>query len=328
MKSSILRAAVIAGCLLSAATTGISTAHAGSYPDKPLKLVVGFPPGGPTDIIGRIIGRALADNLGQPVVVENKGGAGGTIASRSVATSDADGYTLLVSVESSQTRGAALNKTLPYDPVNDFTFIGKLAKQTNLLVVNPKLPVNNVKELIDYAKSHPGELNYSGTYGATSHLGGALFDINNQTKMTFISYPGGAQPITDLIGGVVQVGFFSEATVAQHVKSGTLKALAVAAKEPSEMFPDLPTLQQAGAAPMDISPWFGLVAPDGIPKEALDRLSQAVSEITKSSSFNQQLKNIGASAILNSTPKSFHSDVQNEIAYWKKLVADANLTVN
>ncbi|WP_454690790.1 Bug family tripartite tricarboxylate transporter substrate binding protein [Achromobacter aloeverae] len=316
-----------AGVFTLAATIGVARA-ADDYPGKPIRLLVGFPPGGPTDIIARIIGKGLAEQLGQSVIVENRGGAGGVIAARIVATSRPDGYTLLVGVESSQTRGVALNKTLPYDAEKDFTYIGKIAKQRNLLVVNPKLPVSNVKALIAYAKAHPGELNFGGTYGATSHIGGELFDLDNGVKMTFVSYPGGAQPITDLIAGTVQVGFFTEATIATQVKAGMLKPLAMAAPERSPAFPDVPTLAEAGARPMELSPWFGLAGPPGMPAAVVGRLSKALDVLAHEQAFQAQLAAIGAASIPGSTPTSFHDDVVREIAYWKKFVADAHIPIN
>lgn len=326
MKFGFSRLLAVSFCALAA---GISpNASADAYPSKPIRLLVGFPPGGPTDIIARLIGKGLSEQLGQPVVVENRGGAGGVIAARAVATSPADGYTLLVSVESSQTRGVALNKSLPYDAVKDFTYVGKVAKQRNLVVIDPKLPITDIKGLIAYAKRHPGELNYSGTYGATSHIGGALFDMDNAVTMTFVSYPGGAQPITDLIAGVVQVGFFTEATIAAHVKSGKLKALAIAAPERSPDFPNVPTLSEAGARPMELSPWFGLTGPAGMDAKVVARLSQAVSTLVQDKPFQAQLATIGAVPIAGSTPQAFQSDVVREIDYWKKFVVDANVPVN
>ncbi|MFJ3463465.1 Bug family tripartite tricarboxylate transporter substrate binding protein [Achromobacter spanius] len=326
MKLGFSRLLALGFCLLAAGAA--SNASADVYPSKPIRLLVGFPPGGPTDIIARLIGKGLSEQLGQPVVVENRGGAGGVIAARSVATAPPDGYTLLVSVESSQTRGVALNKTMPYDAVKDFSYVAKIAKQRNLVVIDPKLPISDIKGLIAYAKKHPGELNYSGTYGATSHIGGALFDMDNAVKMTFVSYPGGAQPITDLIAGVVQVGFFTEATIAAHVKSGKLKALAIAAPERSPEFPDVPTLSEAGARPMELSPWFGLTGPSGMDAQVVKRLDQAISAMVQDKHFQEQLATIGAVPIRGSSPQVFQKDVVREIDYWKKFVVDANVPVN
>lgn len=326
MKSGLLCALAAGVCVLAAAP-GPGYA-ADPYPSKPIRLLVGFPPGGPTDIIGRVIGKGLSEQLGQPVVVENRGGAGGVIAARAVATAQPDGYTLLVSVESSQTRGVALNKSLPYDAVKDFSFAGKIAKQRNLVVVNPQLSVSNIKELIAYARAHPSELNFGGTYGATSHIGGALFSMDNGVKMTFVSYPGGAQPITDLMSGILQVGFFTEATIATHVKAGKLKPLAIAAPERSQAFPDVPTLQEAGAEPMELSPWFGLVGPAGMDAHVVARLEQAINRLVQDKAFQVELANIGAVPIAGSGSRAFHDDVVKEIAYWKKFVVDADIPVN
>jgi tripartite-type tricarboxylate transporter receptor subunit TctC len=280
------------------------------------------------DIVARIIGDGLSKKLGQSVVVENRGGAGGVIAARSVSQAKPDGYTLLVGVESSNTRGVALNKSLPYDATKDFSYIGKIAKQRNLLVVNPELPVSNVKELIANAQANPSKLNYGGTYGATSHIGGIQFDLLNNTKMTFISYQGGAQPISDLMGGMVQVGFFTEATIAEQVKSGKLKALAITGPERSAAFPDVPTLKEAGAKPMELAPWFGIVGPPGMPQPVVEKLESAINQLTHNKEFVEKLESIGAVPIMDSDSKSFTQDVAKEIAYWKKFVSDTNIPVN
>lgn len=317
-------------CFFAATVTlaSVGTAVAASYPDKPVRLLVGFPPGGPTDIIARIIGQGLSHQLGQPFIIENRGGAGGTIAARSVAAANPDGYTLLVAVESSNTRGVALNKTMPYDTEKDFSYIAKVAKQRNLVVVNPDLPVSSITDLIQYAKAHPGKLNVGGTFGATSHIGGILFDQDNHTQMTFIAYPGGSQPISDLMAGILQVGFFTEATISQQVKANKLKPLAVAAPERSPSFPDLPTVAEAGGHPMELSPWFGLAGPAGLPAPVVSRLEQAVKNLVSDDSFIKQLEAIGALPIVGSTSKAFQTDITKETAYWKQFVIDANIPIN
>jgi tripartite-type tricarboxylate transporter receptor subunit TctC len=293
------------------------------YPSKPIQLVVGFPAGGPTDIVGRVIADQLGKHLNQSVVVINKGGAGGTVGAAYVAQQKPDGYTLMLDVESVKTRAPAIYKKLQYDPIKDFAPIAKMAKQRVMVVVHPSLPVNNVRELIAHAKANPDKLNYSGTYSASSHVGGALFALLNGVNMTMVNYPGGAQPITDLIGGVVQVGFFTESTVAQHVKAGKLKALAIAANERSTQFPQLPTMKEAGAAAMDISPWFALTAPAGTPQPVIDRLHAAAKKITEDPAFAEKLATIGAVPILGSTPDAYTKESIADIAYWKKFVVDA-----
>lgn len=317
----LTRRAFVVG--LGAAPFGIDAAVAAdAYPSKAIKLVVGYPPGGPTDIAGRVIAQNLARELGKPVIVENQGGAGGVIGAANVAKAKPDGYTLHVSVEASQTRGLALNPSLPYDQLKDFTYIRKVARQRNLLVVNPELPVANVRELIAYLKAKPGEVNAGGTFGATSHIGVTLFDMLNGTKMTFINYPGGAQPIIDTIANTVQVGFFVEATVAQHIKAGKLKALAITASHRSPAFPDLPTIEEAGAAPMDLSPWFGVAGPAKLPDEVVKIIGDALDRITANKEFATQLEGIGAEPTTGTTPESFTKEVADGIVYWNKWAQD------
>ena len=286
------------------------------YPSKPIKLVAGFPPGGPTDIIARVIAQGLGKELNGTVIVDNRAGAGGVIGADAVAKSKPDGYTLLVAVESSQTRGQALNPTLSYDQLKDFAYVRNVAKQRNLVVVNPDVPVNSIKELIAYAKANPGKLNFGGTFGATSHIGGTLFDARNGTQLTFVNYKGGAQPITDLMAGVVQVGFFTEATVAQHIRAGKIKALAVAAPERSPAFPDLPTLQEAGSKPIDLSPWFGIAAPAGTPGPVVQKIAAALDKVVTSPEFLAQLETLGAVPVKVSTPDQYTKQVAKEIVFW------------
>jgi tripartite-type tricarboxylate transporter receptor subunit TctC len=281
-----------------------------------VKLVVGFPPGGPTDVIGRIIASNLTSELGQPVVVDNMGGAGGTIAAAYVARSTPDGHTLMVSVEASQTRAKALYPSVRYDQVRDFTFIRKLATQRNLLVTNPNLPITSVAELIAYARAHPGQLTFGGTVGATSHVGGTIFNRLNAIDMTFISYSGGNAPVTDLMSGTIQVGFFTEATVAALVREGRIRALAITALERSPAFPSIPTIEEAGGGRVDISPWFGLVGPARLPAPIARRLVEAGDRISRSEAFRAQIDTIGASPVRNSNPETFRSEVEEEIRFW------------
>lgn len=295
------------------------------YPSKPIQLIIGFPPGGPTDIIGRVFAEQLSKQLGQQVVVMNRGGAGGTLAAAHVASQKPDGYTLMIDVESVTTRAPAIYRRLQYDPIKDFSPVAKFAKQRVILVAHPSLAANNVQELIAFGKANPDKLTYSGTYSASSHIGGALFGLLNSVSMTMISYPGGSQPITDLIGGVVSIGFFTEATVVQHIKAGKLKALAIAANERSSQLPQVPTLQQAGAVPMDVSPWFGVTAPAGTPAAVIEKLHRVVQKIVIDPAFTERLTTIGAVIISGSTPEDYRKENAADVAYWKKFVVDAKL---
>lgn len=320
MRSRLLTVLCVATSLFGLVPAQIAAAD--DYPSRPIKLYVGFPPGGPTDIIGRVISRELSKELGQPVVIVNNGGAGGIVAATAVSKADPDGYTLLVSVESSQTRAQALYGNLTYDQEKSFTFLRKVAKQHSLIVVNPKLPVYSVGELIAYLKAHPGEVNVGETFGTSSHIGGTLFDMANDTKVTFVSYPGGAQPITDTVAGTVQLGFFTEATVAQLVKAGQLRALAVAAPERSKAFPDLPTATEAGSKPFDPSPWFGVVGPANLPPDVVKKLGDALDRMTASKDFLAELEILGAVPIQGTTSESFANDVAHEIVFWNKWAKD------
>lgn len=309
------RSLLVAGAAL---VSGAPAFGADAYPSKPVKLIVGFPPGGPTDIIGRVIAQAVAKHLNGSVIIENRGGAGGLIGANYVAKSKADGYNLLLTVESSQTRGAALNPTIQYDQLKDFTYIRKVAKQRNLILVNPTLPVKSVKELIEYAKANPGKLNRGGTFGATSHIGGTLFDALNGTQMTFVNYAGGAQPITDLMAGILQVGFFTEATVASYVKSGGLRAIAVAGPDRSPAFPSLPTVTESGGKPMDLAPWFGVAGPAGLPQDVVKKVGDSLDKMVEEPEFLAHLERLGALPIKGSTPEGYTKEVGEEIAYWNK----------
>lgn len=310
-------AAVLCLGLLSAPASA-----ADAYPSKTIKLIVGFPPGGPTDIMGRVIGRLLSKELATNVIVENNGGAGGMIAAFNVSRAAPDGYTLLVAVESSNTRAAALYQSVRYDQQKGFTYIRKVAKQRNLLVVNPKLPVSNFTEFLAYLKAHPGRVNFGGTFGATSHIGGTLFDMTYDTKMSFINYSGGNQPITDTISGVVEAGFFTEATIAEHVKAGSLKAIAVTASERSPAFPDLPTIEQAGGKPLDVSPWFGVAGPANMPSDIVAKIGAALDKGASDPEFLAHLATLGATPIQGSTAESFTADVGREEAFWNKWAKD------
>ncbi|MGT2512187.1 Bug family tripartite tricarboxylate transporter substrate binding protein [Cupriavidus basilensis] len=309
------------------AMTSLSAVASESWPSRPIRLVVGYPAGGPTDIIARLAGQELSKELGQPVVVENKGGGNGLIAAKHVTTQKPDGYTLMLSTDSVQTRAPALYRSLNYDPVADFTPIAKFAKQGVMMVVNPSVPAQNVREFIAYAKQNPGKLNYGATYGASSHFGGALFDVLNGVDMAAINYPGGNQPITDLVGGVVQVGFFTESTVAQFIKAGKLKALAAAGSERSRLFPQIPTLQEAGAAKMDVAPWFGIVAPAKTPPEIVEKLAVAVSKFANGQAFSDALTPLGAMPIKGSTPAKFSEEIKSDVVYWRKFVVDNKFPV-
>jgi len=221
------------------------------------------------------------------------------------------------------TRAPAIFKKLAYDPIQDFSPVAKFAKQRVLLVTNPGAPFSSVRELLAYARANPQKLAYGGTYSSSSHIGGAMFSLLNGVTMTMVNYQGGSQPITDLVGGQISVGFFTEATVVQHIKAGRLKLLAIAANERSQLFPQAPTLPEAGAAPMDVSPWFGLTGPSGMPRAVIETLHAATQKIVMDAPFSERLAAIGAIPIKGSRPESYSKENASDVAHWKKFVVDA-----
>ena len=324
MRCSALMGAILAAIL---ASVHAAPSRAGeNYPTRPIKLVVGFPPGGPTDVMGRIIAKGIERELGQPVIVENAGGAGGIVAANNVARSTPDGYTLLVSVESQQTRARALYARVPYDEMKSFTLIRKIAKQRIFVVANPNVPFSSLEGLIEYAKGHPDELNYGGTIATSSHIGGTIVEKITGSRLTFIGYAEGNQLVTDLMGGTLQVGFYTEAIVGQLIESSKLKALAVAAAERSPSFPNIPTVQEVTGKPMDVSPWFALVGPANLPPAVAEKLEKAATQMIASEEFNTRLATLGASPIKNSSAQTFPLEVQEEIKFWAAWAEENKLT--
>lgn len=307
---------LVCAAFASMIVTGFASAAETDYPARPIRLVVGYPAGGQTDVLARIVAKNLGDQLGKQVIVENTGGAGGTIGALNVARATPDGYTLLMSVEATQTRAKVFYPKVAYDQLTSFTLLRKMAKQRAVLVVNPNFPAKSVAELVAYAKARPKELNYGGTLGTTSHIGGTIFDKLYGTQLTFVSYAGGNQPITDLLSGTTQVGFFTESTVAEYIKAGSLRALAVLAPERSLIFPDLATIEEAGGKAFDISAWFGVAGPAGLPPAVVQRLMDALNKVSDSPEFASHIQFIGAVPIKGSNPQNFAADVAKEVAYW------------
>lgn len=306
----------------------LSTLHvqAQDYPGRqPLKLVIGYPPGGPSDLIGRVMADQLAKELKQAVVVENRGGAGGMLGASHVASQKPDGYTLLLDGESISTRAPAIYKKLSYDPLKDFTRIARFATQRTLLVVHPSVEAKTVPELIKLAKNNPGKLNYGCSYGSASHLGAVQFNHLTGTDMTAVNYRGGGQLVTDFIAGIVQVAFYSESMVIPYVKSGQLRVLAVMGNERSTLLPDIPTITEAGGPAIDLSFWTGLVAPPGTPKPIVEKLAEATRKVASEPAFAKLLQAQGATPIKDSTPETYIRQTVDEIRYWSKMVTDGGV---
>jgi len=296
------------------------------YPNRPLKLVVPFPPAGATDIVGRIVAQKLSERLGQPVVVENKPGAGGSIGSDLVAKSPADGYTLLMATTSTHSIGPSLQK-LPYDPIRDFAPITHVANVPNVLVVSPQLPVASVSELVAYAKARPGQLNFATSgIGTIVHLNSELFMLITGVEMVHVPYKGTALAIPDVANGSIAMLFDSLASVMPHVRSAKVKPLAVNADRRSNLLPEVPTFAEAGLAAFDRYTWFGMFAPAGTPREVVARVQIEVVASLKAPDVLERFTQVGAEPV-GSTPEQFVERIRSDTAKWAEVIKAANVKV-
>jgi tripartite-type tricarboxylate transporter receptor subunit TctC len=302
-------------------------AHAQHYPDKPIRLIVPYPPGGGTDTLARPLAQRLAAELGQPVIVDNRGGAGGNLAMEAVARAPADGYTLVLALTPQLAVNISLYDKVRYDPRHDFAPITLLAEGPYLLVVHPSVPVNSVSELIALAKAKPGELNYATSgIGSGAHMAAELFTGMTGTRMTHTPYKGGGQALTDVLAGHVQVLFAPPVTVTQHVANGRLRALAISGTKRSASLPSVPTMSEAGVPGYDSSVWYGVLAPAATPKEIVATLNAAMLKILKQPDFHALLVTNGMEPI-GSTPSEFSNYIDTEIVKWSKVIKSAGIKV-
>ncbi len=310
--------ALVAGLLAVFATS--FAVPAAEYPARPVTLVVAFTPGGPSDVLARIIGKRLNEILHQPFIVENRPGAGGNIAAEQVAKAVPDGYTLLMGNNSILATNAALYKKLGYNPETDFTPISLIGTQANILVVNPSVPANSLAELIALAKASPGALNFASSgHGAAAHLAGELFRTEAKINIVHVAYKGAAPALQDVIAGHVQMMFATAASVVNLVKSGKVRALAVTTPARTALLPDLPTMDELGLKGFDATTWHGLVAPVGTPKETIDTLNFATVEALKDPGVRQSLIELGVD-VVGSSQKDFDAYIHSEIPKWTAVV--------
>jgi len=295
----------------------------GEYPLRPLHLVVTVPPGGAADFIARLIGGKLGDALGQPVVIENKAGASGTIAADAVAKAPADGYTLLQNSITTHGIGPHLFDRLPYDPVNDFAPVSGLALLPLIMAVNAELPVRDVNQFIAYAKTHSVNFASSGSGGAP-HMAAELFKSVTGASLVHVPYKGSGPAVADLVGGRVQVMFDAAPSLIAHVRSGKLRVLAAASAERNRLLPDVPTFAELGYPQINVSLWYGLLAPAGTPRPVIDKLNGALGEILKAPEVVERLHAQGAEP-MRGTPDAFASFMRTEMAKWAPVVRQANV---
>lgn len=305
--------------LLVALLAAAGAALAQSYPSRPVRLVVGFTPGGGVDINARLLAPKLAEYLGQQVFVDNKPGAGTNIANEFVAKSAPDGLTLLVNT-AALAINMSLYKSLPFDALRDFAPVSVFSESPNVLVVNAKLPAANVKELIEMAKRSPGKLNYSSAgVGTTQHLAAELLKLRTGSFIVHIPYRGSAPSLTALIAGEVDFSFANIPAIHAHVKSGRLRALAVAAGKRDPQLADVPTMKEAGVEGVEVVVWYGVLAPAGTPREIVNTLAEAVIRATRDLEVRKRLTEQGAHPVGN-RPDEFAKLLREEVARWREVV--------
>jgi tripartite-type tricarboxylate transporter receptor subunit TctC len=309
-------------CVVCALLALHQPAHAQAYPAKPIRFIVPQPPGGTSDILARAFAQKLAESLHQQVVVDNRAGASGTIGTDVAAKSTPDGYTIMLAYTTHTTTPGIYGK-LPYDPVADFAPVTILTAAPLLLVVHPKIPVTSVKELITYAKSRPGELNFcSAGNGSGSHLAGELFNMMTGVKLTHIPYKGSGLAITELIGGQVQLMFAGIVPIDPHVKAGRVRGIAVSSLKRSTAIPQVPTIAESGLPGFEVVGWYGVLAPARTPPAIVERLHREFLKILQTPEIRDRLTSEGAEPVGN-TPAEFTAFLKTDIARWAKVIKAA-----
>jgi tripartite-type tricarboxylate transporter receptor subunit TctC len=299
-----------------------------AYPSKPIRLVVPFPAGGTTDILARAVAQRLTETLGQPVVVDNRPGAGGNIGAELVAKAAPDGYTLLMGTVGTHAINASLYAKMPYDHVRDFAPVILVAGVPNVLVVNPALPVNSVQELIAYGKANPGKLNFASSGNGTSiHLSAELFKTMTGVQMAHVPYKGSAPALVDLAGGQVQLMFDNLPSSLALIKGGKLKALAVTSAQRSTALPDVPTVAESGLTGFEASSWFGLLAPAGTPKDIVAKLNGEVAKWLATPEAKEKMAAQGAIPA-GQSPDDFTRHIAAETVKWQKVVKESGAKVD
>lgn len=298
------------------------------YPSRPVRMLIGFPPGGGTDIVGRIVAQKLSESLGQQVLAENRGGATGMLAAELAAKAQPDGYTIMMGHIAAISILPSLYPKMPYDASRDFAPITLAAIGPNLLVVHPSVPARNVKELIALAKARPGQLHYASPGGGSvQHLSGELFKLQAKVDMLHVPYKGSGQSIVDLIAGHVQLNFDSVPPVLGHARQGRLRALAVTSEKRSALLPEIPTVNESGVPGFDMGTWWGLVAPAAVGKDVIAKLHAESIKVLKLPDVREKLANVGAEPGGN-TPDQFGAFIRSETAKYARIVKDANIKLD
>ncbi len=312
--------------LAAAASLGIvfGAAAQNGYPDKPIRFVVPYPPGGGTDVIARIVQGKFQQVLGQPIVIDNRGGGGGSLGTDIAAKSLPDGYTVLFTL-SSHTINPAIYPKLPFDTLKDFEPVGTVASLPQILVAHPSFPANTVAELIKVAKERPGFVQFASVgNGSPGHLAGELFNIRTGTDIVHVPYRGGGPAINDVVGGQVPLLWVSIPAAAQFVKTGRLKALAVSTTRRSAAFPDVPTVQEAGVADFEVDSWYAMFVPGKTPRPIIEKLNKALNQVVADPEIRDKLLAQGSEGV-GGSPETLGKVVAAELPKWAKLVKQANI---
>jgi tripartite-type tricarboxylate transporter receptor subunit TctC len=325
------RLSIVFACVCLTATAPVhaqQTASGAAYPSKPIKMVMPFPAGGPTDILGRLLGQKLTESWGQNVVIDNRPGGGGMIGGSVAAKSPADGYTLFLGGITTLVIAPFVQKNMPYDPIRDFQPVTQTTISPLMLMVHPSLPVKTVKEFTALAKARPGEINYASSGpGGSGHLAGELFKMVTKTNLVHVPYRGAPPALTDLISGQVQVMFGTMLAAVPQVRSGKIRAVAVTGPRRSVAVPDVPTFAEAGLPGYDASSWNGILVPTGTPRAIVERLNGELVKILRTSNVLDRLVNDGPIPVGN-TPEEFAAFIKAEQSKWGKVIREANVRID
>ena len=299
-------------------------AAAQNYPNRPIRMVVPFPPGGAVDVIGRVVAPALSERLGQQLVIDNRGGANAIIGTDITAKAAPDGYTLMI-VPAGHAITPNVSRKLPYDTLKDLAAVGLVGNGAYVLVVHSGLPVKSVSEFVAHAKARPGKLNYAATgYGNATHLAGELFKVLTGVDMVYILYKGGGPALTDVISGQVSAFFAGVASSAAHIKSGKVRALGVTTVRRAAALPDIPTIAEAGVPGYEVDGWYGILAPARTPQAIIQRLNADINAVVATQDAKDRLLAVGLQA-RGTTPAEFHQMIVNDIARWANVAKKAKL---
>jgi tripartite-type tricarboxylate transporter receptor subunit TctC len=318
-------ASALRGIVLSLTLLGAGMARAEDWPTRPIMLIVPFAAGGTTDIVGRLLAQSLSERLGQTVVVENVGGAGGNLGASNAARAAPDGYTIFMSTVA-HTMAPGIYKKLSYNFEKDFDPITVVATVPNILVINPSLPAKNVDELLAYMKANPGKVNYgSAGVGSTEHMSGEMFRAISGTDIVHVPYRGGAPMMADLVAGHIQMAIETSGSATGFMKGGTVRALAVSTGQRSKLFPDLPTLAESGLKGYDVSTWYGFLVPRGTPEPIRKKLYDTLAVILKDPAMIKRMNDLGAEPG-GEPPDQFAAFIHAETEKWVKLAKEAGIS--